>query len=324
MNIDRGKESFTEAEIGDLRARLKAYKEEVEVGWNPLADRVGDVGGSTLSAWCSGAYAGDMRAVAWKVNRFFLAEAARQELELVAPIVPGFRMTPTAKRMTAQLEWARRGRMVVISGHPGVGKTATFEQFCAVTPNAFLATMTKATQTPTSMMMAILKACGSNSPYSSSRGLHLQNAIIDRLKGMNALMIVDEAQFLDDAAVEQLRSLYDMAGCGVCLAGNPEVMSRIRRSAATPAFAQLARRVSWPAHYMQPTDGDLNVILDAWEVTRESERTFLKKVSALGGGLGSITQCLEMATLDSRSTDEERTLGHLKAAWQQRTTPQAA
>lgn len=323
MNIDRGKESFTEAEIDDLRVRLRAYKEDAEIGWNPMADRVGDVGGSTLSAWCSGAYAGDMRAVAWKVNRFFLAEQARMELELTAPIVPGFKLTPTAKKIMAQLQWARRGKLVVVTGHPGVGKTAVFEQFVGDTPNAFTVTMSPATRSPTSMMMAILKAAGSTSSY-GGRAMNLLQAIIDRLTGMNALIIVDEAQHLDDDAIEQLRAIQDVLKCGLCLAGNPEVMKRVQRGARTAAFAQLASRVSWAAHYERPTDADLEVILAAWEVVRESEKKFLKGVSAAGGGLRSVTQCLEMATLDSRSTDEERTLGHLKAAWQQRTTPQAA
>lgn len=323
MNIDRGKESFTQPEIDDLRARLKAYKEEAEIGWNPLADRVGDVGGSTLSAWCSGAYAGDMKAVAWKVNRFFLAEAARMELELTAPIVPGFKLTPTAKRIIAQLQWARRGKLVVVTGHPGVGKTAVFEQFVADTPNAFLVTMSPATRSPTSMMMAVLKAAGSSSLY-GARAMNLYQAIHDRLAGMHALIIIDEAQHLDDEAIEQLRAIQDVLKCGLCLAGNPEVMKRVQRGARTAAFAQLSSRVSWPAHYERPTDADLEIILAAWDVTRESEKKFLKGISAMGGGLRSVTQCLEMATLDSRSTDEERTLGHLKAAWQQRTTPQAA
>lgn len=323
MNIDRGKESFTTEEVDELRERLRAWKDAAEIGWEPTADKVGDVGGSTLSAWCSGKYAGDMKGVAWKVNRFFLAEQARMELELTAPIVPGFRMTPTARKITAQLQWARRGKMVVATGHPGVGKTAAFEQFVADTPNAFLVTMSPATRSPTSMMIAILKAAGSTSAY-GGRAMNLLQAIIDRLNGMNAVMIIDEAQHLDDDAIEQLRAIHDVLKCGLCIAGNPEVMKRVQRGARTAAFAQLSSRVSWPAHYERPTDGDLEVILAAWEVTKDSEKAFLKGVSSQGGGLRSVTQCLEMATLDSRSTDEERTLGHLRAAWQQRTTPQAA
>ena len=37
MNIDRGKESFTEAEIDELRTRLRAWKDAAEIGWNPMA-----------------------------------------------------------------------------------------------------------------------------------------------------------------------------------------------------------------------------------------------------------------------------------------------
>lgn len=317
MNIDRGKDSFTEEEITVLREQLRQWKDYEDMGWEPLAKLVGDVGGSTLSAWVNGTYKGDNKSIAYKVNRFFLAEEARRDQELLAPIVPAYQVTPTSRQMMAQLQLARRGKLVVIGGNPGVGKTATFDQFCAVTPNAFKATMDPANRSLTSMLHAVLKACGIQTKY-SGRAFHLVEAIVDRLAGMNAVIIIDEAQHLDEDSLEQLRSIQDRVKCGLCLAGNPEVMKRILRGAKTAAFAQLHSRVAWPASYPRPTDGDYDVILKAWGVDKPAQDKFLRKIAAQSGGLRTIAQVMEVATLSARATDEEVTLSHIRDAYLQR------
>jgi hypothetical protein len=74
MNVDRGKESFTPEEIEGLRARVLVFKAEQSLSWPELAKRT-DVAGGTLSVWATGKYNGDNAGVAYKVNRFFLAEA---------------------------------------------------------------------------------------------------------------------------------------------------------------------------------------------------------------------------------------------------------
>lgn len=317
MNIDRGKDSFTDLEVATLRDQLRAWKDFEDMGWEPLAKLVGDVGGSTLSAWVNGTYKGDNRSIAYKVNRFFLAEEARRDQELLAPIVPPYQVTPTSRQMTAQLNLARRGKLVVIGGNPGVGKTATFDQFCAVTPNAFKATMDPANRSLTSMLHAVLKACGVQTKY-SGRAFHLVEAIVDRLIGMNAVIIIDEAQHLDEDALEQLRAIQDRVRCGLCLAGNPEVMKRILRGAKTAAFAQLHSRVAWPASYPKPTEGDYDVILKAWGIEKEAQDRFLRKIANESGGLRTIAQVMEVATLTARATDEEVTLSHIRDAYLQR------
>ncbi len=323
MNIDRGKESFTDAEIQELRVQLKAYKDYGDLSWTDLHKATG-VGATTLSAFVNNTYKGDNAGIAWAVNRFFLAEEARQELELKAPIVPPYQVTPTSRQMMAQLQFARRGKLVVIAGNPGVGKTATFDQFCSQTPNAFKATMDPANRSLTSMLQAVLKSCGSTSKY-GGRAFNLVEAICDRLDGMTAVIIVDEAQLLDDDSVEQLRAIHDRLKCGLCLAGNPEIMKRVQRGAKTAAFAQIHSRVAWPAYYGNPTAADLDVIIRAWGIEKPAQDKFLRTIALQSGGLRTIAQVMEMATLTARATDEDVTLSHIKAAYQQRQlTHQAA
>lgn len=319
MNVTRSKESFTEEEMQELRDRLRAYKDDHGLSWRQLGDKVG-VNQTTLGLFVGGNYRADNRELAYRVFRFFLAEAAAAEMALQAPLVPAFKWTPTAKKITHMLRWAHRGKIVVIAGDPGVGKTATFKQYQEDTPNTIMVTADKATTTVAGILLAVLNASGNVSRV-GGRPYTLKILILERLRALNALIIVDESQHLDDDAVEMLRALHDDLGCGLVLAGNIDVVRRVQRGARVPAFAQLHRRVSWSEHFKRPSEGDMNILLDAWNVTRPDERAFLQGIGAISGGLGTITMTLEMATIAADGTDEPRVLGHLRETYDQRVAP---
>lgn len=319
MNADRGKETFTEEEIQALRDQATAYRVDHGLTWQQFGDKVG-VNKTTLQLFCSNKYGADNRTLAWRVNRFFLAEAAAAEMALWAPLVPDFIWTETATAMTRQMKWAHRGEISVITGDPGVGKTATFKQYMVDTPNAFMVTADKATTGVGAILLALLHATGSQ----GRRGGHawaLRQILLERLEHLNALIIIDEAQHLDDDAVEMLRAIHDALKCGLVLGGNRTVMTRVQRGARTAAFAQFHSRVSWPQHYARPTPADIAVILNAWNVTRKDEADYLRKIAAQSGGLRAITQTLKMATLAATASDEERVLGHLEETYRQRVQP---
>lgn len=312
MNIDRGKESYTEADIEAVRRRLLEHKTYLSLSWPALAKAIGDVGDSTLSAFSTGNYGGDNAGVAWKVNRYFLAEEARREDVLLAPVVPGFCMTRTARTMMGQLRWAHGGEMAAIVGNPGMSKTSTFRHYCHVTPNAFIATMNPTTRAVQAMLQEILRAAGG---LGKAAVAHTLFAILcERLKGARALIIIDEAQHLTDVALDQLRAIHDRLGCGIVLAGNLTVLTRVQGGARQAEFAQLSSRVSWSETYLKPHAEDVATLLEAWSVSNDREREFLAKVADQPGALRLMTQVLKMATLAARAEDDDRTLSHLRAA----------
>ncbi|NBB51472.1 AAA family ATPase [Rhizobium sp. CRIBSB] len=316
MNIDRGKESFTEEEIALVRQQLWDHKTTESLSWTDLERLIGEVAGTTLSAFANGTYNGDNQKVAWKVNRFFVADETRRAQTLVMPITPGFRQTRTARQMTAQLRWAHEGEMAAVVGDPGLGKTATFDQYCAITPNAFKATMTPATRAVGPMLAELARVSGRMVAKSANANALFQELVI-RLTDIRALLIIDEVQHLSDVALDQVRAIHDRTGCGVVLGGNRTVLTRIQAGARHIELAQIYSRVSWPQTYLKPFPEDVEILCDAWDVPRGNQREFLAKVASLPGALRSLTQTLKMATLAARSTDEERTLGHLKTAWTQ-------
>jgi hypothetical protein len=315
MNIDRGKESYTPADVEAVRQRLVEHKTYESLSWPALAKAIGDVADSTLSGFAGGKYAGDNQLVAWKVNRYFLAEEMRREEALLAPVVPDFCMTRTARTIMGQLRWAHGGEMAAIVGNPGMSKTSTFEEYCRVTPNAFIATMNPTTRAVQPMLQEILRAAGG---LGKAAVAHTLFAILcERLKGARALIIVDEAQHLTDVALDQLRAIHDRLKCGIVLAGNATVLTRVQGGARQADFAQLSSRVSWSQSYLKPYAEDVGVLLDAWGVTNDREREFLGKVAEQPGALRLMTQVLKLATLAARADDDDRTLSHLRAAEKQ-------
>jgi DNA transposition AAA+ family ATPase len=314
MNIDKGKESFSPEEIEDLRKQLLAHREERSLSWPALAERVGEVGSSTLNAWALGTYSGRNEVIAWKVQRYFLAEEHRRDLQLSRPIVPGYVQTRTSRMMMAQLRWAHEGEMVAIVGNPGMGKTATFDQYVGATPNAFKATMQPATRSVQPMLLEICRAVGAATR--SSTATILTAALRIKLENVRAVLIIDEAQHLRDAALDQLRSLHDLLGIGIVLAGNAKVLNRVQLGAHSADFAQLASRVSWPQTYLKPDREDVETLCAAWGVEHAREREFLHKVAQQPGALRGMSQVLKMATLQALSGHEDRTLSHMTQAWQ--------
>lgn len=71
----------------------------------------------------------------------------------------------------------------------------------------------------------------------------LLNDCVERLKGSDRLIIVDEAEHLPYRALELLRRIYDKAGIGILLVGMPRLISNLQGKKGD--FAQLHSRVGY-------------------------------------------------------------------------------
>ncbi|HUO23669.1 MAG TPA: AAA family ATPase [Caulobacteraceae bacterium] len=314
MNVDRGQEDFSDAEVEDLRVRLMAFRDANGYSWGQLGIAT-DIASSTLSQWGPGRYAGDNRKVAWKVARFFRSHDERTRLEIDAPDIPHFHPTETSRKIMAQCSWAQRGKIAVVCGPPGISKTASFLQYQATHPNVHLGAMNPATRAPGAMLNKLLKPLGAHQPGSNTQ--NLMSILCDRLAGSDALLIVDEAQHLTDVSLEVLRAIHDEIGAGIVFGGNATVLTRLQGGARKAEFAQLFSRVSMPHVYGKPTANDVAVLCAAWGVKHPRELEFLAAVAAQPGHLRNLTQVMEMATFLASSQGEDRVLDHLKQAWTQ-------
>ena len=313
MNIDRGKESFTEEEIGDLRTRLLDYRNQSGLSWSTVAARTG-VAQGTISQWVPGVYRGDNQSIAAKVHRFFLKQAAQDEIERLAAPEQNFLVTRTSRNITSMLRWAQRGKFCVIVGEPGIGKTVTFEQYAAMTTNVWNVQVQVSDSSVNACMHAILRAMGVK--REGGAGYALNGLLRKHVMGKQGLLIMDEAQHLTEAAIELLRGLYDGGGLGLVLSGNMDVQTRVDGSKGA-SFAQRHSRVSMRHVLKVPHLEDVAMILSSYGVEKPKEREFLQGIAMKpgDGALRAMVNVIELASFIANLADEEeRCLDHFKEA----------
>lgn len=330
MNIDRGKTAFEMAEREALRDQLREYKAATGLTWTQIGQKAG-MNHSTLSAICSNGmdlskYSNDIFGA---LHRFFMAAQTLAEIEDQAVTVPGFQATKTSRRIINLCNWARRGNIVAIVGDPGLGKTASLDQYRATTPNAYKVTASPSISTNFAILRAVEAALQATPYYNTSLSNRALSAMVrDGLRDAHAVLIIDEAQWCSEAGLEELRAIHDETKCGLVLAGNRQVLSRLEGKHRAAAYAQLFSRISFRHLIERPEPDDVQVLLDAWKVTSPKERDYLNRIAMRpgGGGLRQMSKVLELASITALGEGqlEERCLTHIEDAAAQLNTRLAA
>lgn len=231
-----------------------------------------------------------------------------------APIVPEWFDTPTSERLTSLLSWAQSGEIVLIVTTPGIGKTRVAERFADNDPNVWLATMSPSTAGVATMAIEVAEAIGLGEITGSPQ--QLSRKIKGRVRGKKGLLIVDEAQELTDKALNELRGWHDRTKVGIVLMGNETVVGQLdgRKS----ALAQISSRFSIRHVQIAPMPGDMEALLDAWQITDVEQRSFLTKIGRLPGALREMTHTIKIAHMNAFGTGRQLTLAHLRDAARQR------
>jgi hypothetical protein len=319
MNIDRGKSEFSPDERQDLAAQLREFKRVNGFSW-PRVGQLTGMSPSTVSVICG--ENGDLSKYSHeqfgKLHRFFRSHEADKALDQEAAIVPTFQPTKTARRIHSIANWSRRGKISVIVGAPGVGKTGALKQYAASNPNIWMVTASPASASINAMLLSVLKASGANRVGGSR--LQLTELVRDRVGGdRKGLIVLDEAQHYSDPALEELRAIHDDTGVGLLFSGNRDVLTRIEGASRAEAFAQFFRRVGMVHQINGPEPEDVALMLGAWNVEDARERAYLTKIAMRpgGGAIGQMSQVLELATILANSGHEDRVLEHIEDAARQ-------
>ena len=305
--------------VEDLRERARA---EMDAGGMTQAQAGKEIGlsNSALSQWLAGKYAGDREAVADRVQAWLAARAEGAAMSAVLPEPPGWIETPTSGRIQAALGYAQlAGDISLVYGAAGVGKTMTARKYAVTRPNAWLATMSPATQALSPCLERVVEACGLRGVVAGRRALELEDSLRARVDGARGLLIIDESQHLGLRALEALRGLHDSTGCGLVLMGNEKVYSRLTGSGSRRAeFAQLFSRVGKRVRLSQVEKGDVAKLLAAWgsKVAADKEtRSTALAIARMSGGLRLVTKTLRVASMYAGGgTVEAR---HVRTAWRE-------
>jgi len=298
------------------RTWLMQHKDESGLSWKVLAEQSGIKYG-TISTFGPGTYTGDNEAVARQVRRYRETVEIQAEMAAELPLKPGIQPTKTLGQIQRLFRWAHMGRLIVVAGGPGIGKSTAAEDYARTASNVFFATMSESTAGLNPMQIELLGAMGE--PDARGAPHQLSRRICEKVRGANALIIIDEANKLSEKAIEEARSWHDRTGVGLALIGTDSVLTRMEGGSRKKSHAQLYSRVDMRMIREVPFAEDAAKLAAAWQVVDPREVEFLIAIGTKPGGLRSLTKVMELATMLSFD-DGKRTLTHLRAAWAQLST----
>ena len=198
---------------------LQNFIKETGISQSKIAPLVG-VSTATISQYLKGEYKGDVVAVDKKV-----AEMLDRQAEKARDVKSDFVETTTAKNIFEVCGMAHAMADInLVIGEAGLGKTVTLKQYAKTVDNVILVEV-EPTYSPKVLLVELCNKLG----IVPSRSNHDNvTNIVEKLKGSDKLLIVDEAELLAYKSLEIIRRIHDMAKIGVVLAGMPRLRANLR------------------------------------------------------------------------------------------------
>jgi DNA transposition AAA+ family ATPase len=205
------------------------------------------------------------------------------------------------------------GELGIVTGEPGVGKTSAAQRYVAASRCAYLITMSPAT----SALVPSLTRVGEGIKAFPSTGSACawSDAIRGRLsyEEDQPVLLIDEAHHLADAAVEELRAIFDATSIGIVFIGSRE----LREHWSGKRWAQLTSRVFQRIDLEGPVAADIEAICKQAGVEGKRPRELLRRAAAMPGGLRVVQKILSVAA-KLAGPDQPLKSEHIEAAFRDR------
>lgn len=221
-------------------------------------------------------------------------------------------LTPTARDINAAIDLAIELRcMGAIIGAPGTGKTTALRAYAKDSKRKVSYCEMNAAQSSTmpGMLAQVCEAMGAPPVH----GTYQKHKTICQWKawGYVEVLLVDEAQHLDDRCLDALRGIHDEARLPLILAGNASLRTRFN-SAKVAAFEQLTSRIGPRLELKATTADDMAALAGHYGIADRDAVRWLVQRCIGTGGLRTAARLMELAT-DIAGKGELR-LTHVKQA----------
>ena len=220
------------------------------------------------------------------------------------PDSQGFCETPSALRMREVIDLSIRMKMICnIFAVTGTGKTTTLKHYARAVHGVCYCVMTPEDCDVRRMSRTLSRALtGFDAANAVDADYHIRD-MTPRMKGL----LIDEAQHLKRPALEQLRSIHDIHGIPLVLAGHFCLSEQIGKE---KSFEHFRSRVGFSFKLRQTTDADIDALARFHGIEDEKAKAWLCKHSdTLRGAARSIQFAARL-----RTGDGPVTLDHLKRA----------
>lgn len=267
---------------------------------------------STLHAWMTDSYRGDVGKVSERVRLWLDAQEALSSASRFASASVPFAETPTARMILDVFEYAQSTADVgVVVGAAGLGKTMAASHYARTRPSVWHLTVDPSLRRAYGMLSYIADALG----VTETRTDRISRAISARLIGSEGLLIIDEAQHLTTDGMDQLRSLHDRAQIGLVIMGNQGVWTRLDGGGRKAQFAQLFSRVGMRLTRDKSSTADIEAILDAAGIEEADQRKMLRVIAGKPGALRGMIKTLRLARMVTMAAGEDLSVTAISAAF---------
>ena len=220
------------------KQKINEYMAGAGENQSSVAKKIG-VSPSALSQYLAGKYPTPM-AIEPKIKEFFAMLEMKGSTSLMASR-PEFKPTSISDTVINTIAYCHVQRaMGAIYGDAGIGKTMSVNKYEEDHTEAIVISAAFALSKPMSFLKALARKLRTPEVR---RQDDLYIDLVDKLRGSEKILIIDEAQHLPHSTLEIIRGLHDDAEVPVVLVGNQEVYSKlVGRGEA--AFAQLFSRIA--------------------------------------------------------------------------------
>lgn len=300
----------------DLRDQLRAVMNGDRGLTQARIAKESGLSATVVSQWLGGIYPGDNEAAEAKLRRWMETTLAQRGQAAQLPAAPEYVPTPSSERVIGALRYAQMaGDIAVVYGGAGLGKTTGIRQHARLAPNVWHATMTPATASVVTALEEIAEAVGAGAAIGGAARLH--RAICRRIADTGGLLVIDEAQHLSVAALDQIRSIHDATGLGVALVGNESVYARLTGGNRAAYLDRLYSRIGKRVRLVRAGQQDVTALLSAWHIDDKPCRGQLVEIASRPGGLRGLTKVLRLASLYAAAEQRAVCCDDVRAAWRE-------
>lgn len=255
--------------MDNLKERFAEFLKRHGISQNQAAQAM-DYTGSVISQWMNDSYKGDVAKVEQTVAVWLEREGARRATRNI-PIIE----TEVYTRIMYALRVVHEERDIgAIVGPSGIGKTTTFKAYVAANPGMAVYIECDSSMNKTAIMQAIARELDVDA---GGEFTGLVRRVMDHLAGRDVLVIIDQADYLNDATLELLRqAIHDKGRSGLVLAGLERLEFRLKN--VRNDHQQLLSRIGVFVRLEGLKDADAKRILNAvWpDVDTETQASFVK------------------------------------------------
>lgn len=228
-----------------------------------------------------------------------------REKKKVAPREPEYKETGISRTVLNTIKYCHvQGKVGVVYGDAGIGKTMAFKQYLKENSLAVGITINPTYASITGVNELLGEQLGVRERVSRK----ITKEIVEKLRDSGRVIVIDEAQHLTTRTLNHLRCVSDESGVGICLIGNLEVYTRLKGTGKAD-FAQLFSRVGMakPVMTINISRDDVNQVFGDYEIDKDSLEILYRICQSNYGMRGAVNVYVNTAAVFEQITPENLT-----------------